>query len=182
MIKREEVCCPTCKAPRANDDGTLNIVVASRDRNGNSRFRCKRCPRAESFVPEPPAAHDAADTAADDYDKDMDGVADDDEHMDMGMEAELEETVALLPAGTAPIKLQPVKAERRQQRRRLVRRLRPRRPRWRMQTFARSWGATLSTSQTRSSKTCSKTSPTLGAARQARRIFVSHRSCPIPST
>ena len=63
MMMRDDMCCPTCKAPRLNGDGTYNIVVSGRDRNGNTRFKCKRCPGASRFVLQPPCA---AGSAADD--------------------------------------------------------------------------------------------------------------------
>ena len=54
-MKRDDVCCPTCKAPRVNTDGTYNIKVIGGDRNGSTRFKCKRCPDAASFVLQQPA-------------------------------------------------------------------------------------------------------------------------------
>ena len=60
VTMRDDVCCPTCKAPRVITDGKYNIVVCGRDRNGSIRYLCKRCPGdASRFVLQQQPAHAA---------------------------------------------------------------------------------------------------------------------------
>ena len=60
VTMRDDVCCPTCKAPRVNADGTYNIIVIGRDRNGGTRCLCKHCPvGASRFVLQQQPAHAA---------------------------------------------------------------------------------------------------------------------------